>query len=252
MKECRTLDLIAMVYKSIEYTEFIVSELSDTLNNEIIEGWNLRARIVANDPEPALTDFIEEEYPYPMKNFSFEYYNDPKPKDYYLNRVYRCWNYAGFSSSADSICFINSDMLFSKDWLRNLLKHHNGKNIPCSRLVESGKMPSGKYAISKDFGRSPNNLDREGWRAYAESIKQDTAPWQGLYMPCIFETKRFIESGGYPEGNMHAGGPGDINSQWLQSGDDWYFQKLEREYGMKHVTVFDSLVYHIQEGEKSS
>ena len=27
-------------------------------------------------------------------------------------------------------------------------------------------------------------------------------------------------------------------------------EKLEKDYNMKHITVFDSLVYHIQEGEK--
>ena len=64
------------------------------------------------------------------------------------------------------------------------------------------------------------------------------------------ETNRFIESGMYPEGNVYAGGVGNINSQFLMSGDLYYFRQLETNYGMKHVTVFNSLVYHIQEGEK--
>jgi len=53
----------------------------------------------------------------------------------------------------------------------------------------------------------------------------------------------------YPEGNIYTDGVGTLNG-FVQSGDDWYFRKLESTYGMRHVTVFDSLVYHIQEGEK--
>ena len=35
------------------------------------------------------------------------------------------------------------------------------------------------------------------------------------------------------------------------SGDDYYFHEiLEKKFGMKHITVFDSPVYHIIEGEK--
>jgi hypothetical protein len=67
----------------------------------------------------------------------------------------------------------------------------------------------------------------------------------------VFETSRFIESGGYPEGNIFRDGIGtQTRKAFLQSGDAWFFEKLTSEYGMKHITVFDSLVYHIQEGEK--
>lgn len=243
MKECKTIDLIAMVYKSIEYTEHILEELRSTIAPS---NWKINIRVIANDPHPTLIDYIEEEFPY---NSPFVFYNDPKPDDYYLNRVYRCWNYAGFTSKADSICFINSDMMFSPNWLINLLKHHDGTKIPCSRLVESGKLLSGQYAVSKDFGRHPTQLNREEWYKYAEEIHKDMAPYGGLFMPCILETQRFKESGGYPEGNIYRDGPGTLNGPVIQSGDDWYFRKLEKEYKMKHVTVFDSLVYHIQEGE---
>ena len=38
-----------------------------------------------------------------------------------------------------------------------------------------------------------------------------------------------------------------------KAGDAYYFQDiLEKKYGMKHVTVFDSPVYHIIEGEKDA
>jgi hypothetical protein len=110
-------------------------------------------------------------------------------------------------------------------------------------------MLSGLHAVSRNCGRNPKSIDYELWNDVVTKTKQDKLKDGGLYMPCIFETKRFIESGMYPEGNIYSDGVGTLNG-FIQSGDDWYFKKLENEYNMKHVTVFDSLVYHIQEGEK--
>jgi hypothetical protein len=69
-------------------------------------------------------------------------------------------------------------------------------------------------------------------------------------MPCVLEKKRFLESGMYPEGNIYNNGIGNLGN-FVKSGDAYYFDDiLSSRYGMKHVTIFDSLVYHIQEGEK--
>ena len=237
----KNLEIISLIFKSCDYLDLIYKELKS--DNCKIEGWEISLRIVANDATPEVISKLKSlDIPYTI-------YNDPKPNDYYLNRVYRCWNHAGETSKADNICFVNSDMVFSKDWLSNLLKHHNGNNIPCSRLIESGKMLSGLHAVSRNCGRGPKVIDYNLWNDVVVEIKQDELKDGGLFMPCIFETKRFIESGMYPEGNIYSDGIGTLNG-FIQSGDDWYFKKLNNEYGMKHVTVFDSLVYHIQEGEK--
>jgi len=238
----KNIEVISLIYKSLSYLNFIYEQLKSIE----AEGWDVGIRIVANDP----TEKIEKA----IKTLSVKYnvYKDQKPTDYYLNRVYRCWNYAGTTSKYDNICFVNSDMAFSDDWLTNLLKHHDGNNIPCSRLVESAKMPSGQHGIPKNLGQHVKHIDLVRWKHYANEIKVNEVHDGGLYMPCIFEKSRFVESGMYPEGNIYNGGVGKHTSEFIQSGDDWYFRKLEKEYGMKHITVFDSLVYHIQEGEKDS
>ena len=59
-------------------------------------------------------------------------------------------------------------------------------------------------------------------------------------MPCVFEQKTFTVSAMYPEGNPV------INEQ-LVSGDRYFFYTTLSN--MKHITSFDSIVYHIQEGE---
>jgi hypothetical protein len=237
----KNLEIIALIFKSTDYLDLIYNELkSDKCK---VDGWDISVRILANDATPNVLEKLKTlDIPYTI-------YNDPKPNDYYLNRVYRAWNKAGETSSSDNICFVNSDMVFGEDWLTNLLKHHDGINIPCSRLVESGKMRSGTHGVSYNCGRGPKDIDYKLWNDVVEQTKKNELRDGGLYMPCIFETKRFIESGMYPEGNIYTDGVGTLNG-FVQSGDDWYFKKLNKQYGMKHVTAFDSLVYHIQEGEK--
>jgi len=237
----KNIEIIGLIYKSTDYLELLNSQLKSDYCK--VEGWNIGIRIVANDANEKIINKLKD------LDIKYSIYNDPKPNDYYLNRVYRCWNYAGSTSLYDNICFVNSDMIFSKNWLSNLLKHHNGINIPTSRLVESGKMTSGTHGISYNCGRSPKLINFELWEKYSEWTKKDETHKNGLYMPCVFEKLRFIESGMYPEGNIYLDGIGTLNG-FIQSGDDWYFRKLENLYNMQHITVFDSLVYHIQEGEK--
>ncbi|HRI34939.1 MAG TPA: hypothetical protein PLD02_14415, partial [Saprospiraceae bacterium] len=213
-----------------------------------VEGWKVGYRIVANDATPEVIEAVK------MCGIPYSIFTNPDPKEYYLNRVYRAYNFCITSSKYDNICPVNSDQVYSKDWLANLLKYHDGINIPCSRLVESGKMPSGLHGInlgSEHFGRHPNNFNWQGWFDYAERIKENRIETCGLYMPCILNKERAIESGLYPNGNLYNTGFGNYGDIFLRSGDDYYFHEiLEERYRMRHITVFDSVVYHIIEGEK--
>lgn len=238
----KNVEVISMVYKSVDYLYLIYNQLKS--NNCKVDGWDVGIRLVLNDATEQIIDEIKKlDIPYTI-------YNDENPSDYYLNRVYRCWNFAGQTSEYDNICFVNSDMIFSKNWLKNLLKHHNGTNIPCSRLVESGKMFSGKYGISLDFGKTSLTISFDKFNNFIETLAVDELHEGGLYMPCVFNKNRFIESGMYPEGNIYTTGIGKFEDSFVDSGDNYFFNKLKEKYGMKHVTPFDSLVYHIQEGEK--
>ena len=238
------IEIITLVYKSVDYLKLIYEQLKS--ENCLVDGWNIGIRIVLND---ATDEIIEE-----VKKLDIEYtiYNDDKPDDYYLNRVYRCYNYAVENSLYDNVCLVNSDMVFSKNWMTNLLKNYNNETIVCSRLVESGKMPSGEYGISKNFGKSPLDIKYNEWEDYVENQKIDKSENGGLFMPCVFNRDRFIECGMYPEGNIYVSGIGNFGDKFVESGDSYFFNKLKRNYNMNHITVFDSLVYHIQEGEKDN
>ena len=78
-------------------------------------------------------------------------------------------------------------------------------------------------------------------------------------MPCLVEKQRFIEAGMFPRGNIFLEEDGTIVAGYpndrpvFKAGDDFFFHDvLEAKYGMRHITPFDSLVYHIIEGEKDA
>jgi hypothetical protein len=237
-----SIEVISLVYKSVKYLEHISRELEMMPGS--VPGWDVKVRLVANDPTAKVRDALSR------VDVPVYIYFDQQPESYYLNRVYRCYNTAVALSRCSHVCLINSDMIFSKGWLSNLLKHHNGVNIPCSRLVESGKMPSGRYGLSHNLGRVPWEVNRQAWEQVVLNTSQNELFEGGLYMPCVLDRSRFLKAGSFPEGNIYDNGIGTLGN-FLRSGDEYFFNEvLGKKFGMRHVTVFDSLVYHIQEGEK--
>lgn len=244
----KNIEIISLIFKSTLYLQHIASELLSDVNK--VEGWEVGLKIIANDPTQNVINFIKSGVI--DRRVKIDIYNDKNPYEYYLNRVYRCYNYGGKISEYDNICFVNSDFVFSKNWLFNLLKYHDGINIPCSRLIESGKMLSGKHGMGFNLGKTLLEFNRELWKHFSEKVLLEENVYKsgGLYMPCVFEKERFIESGMYPEGNIYDNGIGTLGNL-IKASDDYYFHDiLEKKYGMKHITAFDSLVYHLQEGEK--
>lgn len=244
----KNIEIISLIYCSVDYLTLIVSQLKQVKENAKKSGWDIGIRIVANDAnEKVLKALRNVDIPYSIFNAS-------DSKEYYINRVYRCYNDAVRNSTYDNVCLVNSDMIFAKDWLDNLLKYHNGYYIPVSRLIESGKMPSGKYGISKYFGNGPNNIEYEDLGKYIDELKTENEQeflLGGLYMPVIFEKSRFLEIGGYPEGNIYEDGlVGTCNGRVIKSGDNYFFDLLKERFNMSHITICDSLCYHIQEGER--
>lgn len=242
----KNIEIISLIYKSTVYLNYIVRQLTSKFCS--VADWNVGVRIVANDPTDRIIYSLENiEIPYTI-------FNNSDPNEYYMNRVYRCYNHCVTTSEYDNICLINSDNGFSSGWLSNLLKHHDGTNIPCSRLVESGKMTSGMYGVSNNFGRTSEEFEAnfDSWLLWTERHKENKLSVGGLYMPAVFEKARFVDGGMYPEGNIYSdGNPGSLVGAVHRTADEFFFNEiLGKRFGMKHVTVFDSLVYHIQEGEK--
>jgi hypothetical protein len=255
--------VIGMIYKSVNFLHLMLQEFDRVtipwfdVDESPNYYYDVSSLVIANDPTQQIIDYLVEQ------KTNHLIYKDPNPDDYYLNRVYRAWNFGGMNADADIIVFVNSDMVFTNMWLENLLEHLNPNTIPVSRLVESGKMPSGLHALSQNFGREPHlfyenkynandNLDK--WTQFASALEY-TAPKEtedgGLYMPVAFYKKDFVESGGFPEGNLYAGGFGKVDTPFIMSGDKYFFEKNHVMMNKRHITAMKSVVYHFQIGEMS-
>lgn len=256
----KNVEVVSLVYKSLEYLDFIYSQLMEYGK---ADGWNVGVRIIANDATDAVLSRLYE------LDIPFSVYNNPDPDAFYINRTWRAFNYAMQSSHYNNVCFVNSDMAFSEGWLDNLLKHHNGVNIPCSKLVNYPGIYSGlgsiNNGVNKDFGGHPQNFRSTAFESYAKELAQDKTFREGWNMPCVFERARFLEAGKFPEGAMFNGNlvacdnathPHQLEpGRWVpfyKPSDLFFFQNImEQKYGMKHITVCDSIVYHVGEGEKN-
>jgi len=233
----KKVEVISLIFQSTGYLDFIHDQLERYAE---ADGYDVSYRVVANDATDKVLNHLVE------KNIPHSVFTNPDLDEYYLVRVYRAWNYAVQSSDADIVCLVNSDMAFSPGWLDNLLKHYEEDNVVCSRLAESGKMRSGQYGISMNFGRTYSEYDEEGFLEYAQAISETGAHEGGLFMPCLVTPSTFP---GYPEGNVYNVN-GVLKAGYYpghpirMSGDAFLFKN------MQHKTAFDSIVYHIQEGEK--
>ena len=236
--------IVCLIYKSVNWLKLVneqVNKYTDLSDKEFF--------FIANDANENVLSYLKNNF---IKHYE---YNAPfeNKNDWYINNVYRAFNFGAEMAKGEYIVFINSDMCFSEGWFESLLRAYNGKNIISSRLVESGRLKSGIYGIDKYFGSNPDNYEEDSFKLFANSIRTQKIKDGGLYMPVFLKKSNFTKIGGYPEGNLKAGV--DIFSkdyakqgEDLISGDTILIEKY-KTIGINHVTSFDSVVYHFQEGE---
>jgi len=230
-----SISIISLIYKSPKYADFVYNGIMEK-TPEIKEGKAEFYFLVNNGTDEIKRHLKEKGYPHYI-------FDTPPQKPYPANigDIYRAWNFAVIKAKGNIVVLVNSDMAFSKDWLENLIKNLDENKVITSRLVESGKIPSiFPHTIVKNFGRSPEEFNKEDFEIFAETIKEDKLALRGTFMPMAIHKSNFIKSGGYPNGN-----PGGV------SGDYYFFYKVLEPMGIKHYTAMDSVAYHIQEGEVS-
>ena len=239
-----TISIVCLIYKSTDWLKFSYSQIvkySDLRNTEIY--------YIANDADRKVLKFLKRN-----KVPFYEWNNSRKQKkEWYIDNVYRAWNFAAEKAKGEFIVFVNSDMAYTYEWIENLRKWYNGRNCVASRLVESGKLKSGEFGIEKNFGKKLNEYKEGRFQEYASVISTKTAKKGGLFMPLLIKKNDFLSVKGYPEGNALVGSDifypkiakqGDV----CVSGDAILIKKLKFK-GIEHITSFDSIVYHFQQGE---
>ncbi len=246
------VSIVALIYKSTDWLKFCYEQVL-----KYTEMSDKEFFFVANDASEDVKKYLRENY---IPHYLFEN-TDTHKQEWYINNVYRAWNYGGSMAKGDYVLFINSDMAFTPNWVENLLAAQNGLNCVVSRLVESGKLVSGREenddpCFERNFGKFIEEFREAEFVEYARNKSSHRVRDGGAFMPLLIKKEHFLKVGGYPEGNVLVGS--DVfnpkiaeKGQELISGDIILMEKL-KTLGIKHQTVYDSLSYHFQEGEMTS
>jgi len=245
------VSIICLIYKSTKLADMVYESVMK--HTPMIHEGKAEFFFVANNPTEEVLNHLEtKKYPYVTCWTDVltdkELYDKGFGKPSYMRNVYQGYNYGVLKAKGKRVVLINSDNFFSEDWLENLLKYSEYKNIVCSTLVEPGKKEFSVFpgAIQQNFGDTSNTYNEEDFLKYAKSIRKTGIKLGGVYMPCIFYKEIGIQAGLYPEGNIRNENFDDIK----EFGDENFYHKLN-DLGVIHLTAKDSIVYHLKEGEKS-
>ena len=266
-----SVSYVCLIYKSVNWLKFVYEEFNKyTKLNENDEFY-----FVANDACDEVLEYL--------KNNNIPHYihtnNNEQRKEWYINNIYRAWNTSAKNAKGDYIIFLNSDMAFSNDWNINLIKYIDDNKCINSRLVERGPpngLPTmdGGHGIEKNFGNNYNDFNSLEFNIYANYIKEEKLVSGGLYMPMIIKNDHLKKINYYPEGNITV-----ESFNKLSISDPDKFKEFEYEYATEegvyklglgcvpgdkvlikkleminvhHFTSFNSIVYHVQQGEMNN
>src|SRR5574344_1679182 len=199
------ISIVCLIYKSTKLADMVYESIMKY--TPLIREGKAEFFFVANDPSSDIINHLnKKKYPYFITHN--EILNEEEMiklgfgKPEYIRRVYQGYNYGILKAKGKKIVLINSDNFFSQDWLENLLKYSEYKNIVCSTLVEPGNYKYSVFpgAIFKNFGKTSDSYDEKKFQKYANEIRKTGLKSGGAYMPCIFNKEIAILAGLYPEG----------------------------------------------------
>ena len=243
--------LVCLIYAGIDWLEFAYGELL-RLQSELESG-RIEILFCANDPTDEIVDFLTQ------NNIPHVIFRNENPAEHYLSRVYRAYNFAASASKGEYCLLVNSDMAYSSGFITRLLNERDENTLLVAKLVESGTLKSGPLATKRNFGKNLYTFKREKFYKFSSKIQSEKKAIGGLYMPLLVHKQKFLNLGGFPEGNITLESLSSyLNGESAQislpgepciSGDDALFRKAMK-IGMEHITSFNSVSYHFQEGEK--
>lgn len=252
------VSIAALIYKSPLYADFVYDQVHKY--TPMIKTGNADFFFVANDASDEVIQHLTKmNYPF-IKHDNIKYSEEELFKQgiawpEYIHRVYRAWNRCILESKHDYVCLVNSDNAFSPNWLENLLKYANENTAVSSLLIERGHEVIGHFpaelngtgSIVYDCGKTPITYNEN---MFLNFISQNNANFNGkittggVYMPILFNKQKALDIGLYPEGNIAGNSFNDV----IDYGDRVFMRKL-KEIGVDHITSWESISYHFQQGE---
>lgn len=246
--------IVCLVFKSVEWLEFAYGEAL-RLRRDLRRG-EVEILFIANDPTQDVQDFLNANS-IPHLTFS----GRASESEWYINSVYRAYNFGVKNSKSPLVYLINSDMAFSPGSLKRAIDAHQPGVFLATRLVENGRLPTGHLGVERDFGSHPSNFRRKDFLDFSEGLRRGGAEDGGLYMPLLVAKEDFDLVGGFPEGNLTL----TSEQKYLSLGSyevavqgescipgDRAFMARASTLGLSHKTCMDSIAYHFQEGELKS
>ena len=247
------ITLISLIYSGVDWLEFQYGELLK-LASELPPG-EVEILFVANDASKSVIDFLNgNAIPYilsPGKNDDAEWY---------INSVYRSYNYGVAHAKGEYVLLTNSDMAYSEGFLYSMIMEADPNKYLVAKLVESGRLKPADSAVKRDLGKKIKKFKRREFNKIVNSLRKRSLEDGGLYMPALVHRDTFLNFGGYPEGNLRknslhkfvAGLPYEIAvpGEELIAGDQAFLHLLSKS-SVEHKTNLNSFCYHFQEGEKT-
>lgn len=243
--------LVCLIYSGIDWLEFAYGELL-LLQKEFEQG-EVEILFCANDASQEVLDYLQ------YNGIPHIEFNNADPKEHYISRVYRAYNFATRAAKSEYCLLVNSDMAYTPGFLTKILLQRDKDSFVVAKLIESGTLKPGPLAVKKNFGKTLQRFRRKAFYKYALRKEEPGVAEGGLFMPLLVSREVFLKLGGFPEGNIT---PDSLDS-YIQSerfeiakpgtscvsGDEALFKKAKLN-GIKHVTSLRSIAYHFQEGEK--
>ena len=239
-----SITIVSLIYKSVKWLDFAYSQVlkyTDMSDKEFI--------FVANDATNEVKEYLRNNY---IPHYIFE--NTPEHrKEWYVNNVYRAYNYGALKAKGDYVLFINSDMGLFPGWVEGMMSKAQTDNCVVGNLISCGKFINSPPVVTKDFGQTLEEYREEDFLEFTKQVSEDKLVAPRACMPLLIRREEFLELGGFPEGNVVRGS--DIykptiakQGDDLISGDLILQEKFERK-GRKWMTTLLSPIYHFEQGE---
>ena len=251
------VSISALIYRSTVYADFVYNQIKKH-TAKLLESGEAEFYFIANDAsEEVLQHLRKMQYPFYVQ--TNQHHTDAElfamgfGKPEYIHRVYKGWNRAIQEARGKYVCLVNSDMGFSEGWIENLLKHVTKECVVSSLLIERGHEKLGHFgdangtgSIVVNCGKTPLSYNEAAFKAAAKRFgTPNKTTVGGVYMPLCFEKQTVLNAGGYPNGNL----AGKNFNQVVAYGDAVLMEKLKKN-GVRHITAWDSVAYHFQQGEQ--